>query len=479
MMELKPEKVFYYFEEISKIPRGSGNTREISDYCVAFAKKRNLEVYQDAWNNVIIRKQSSAGRENERGIIIQGHLDMVTEKVPGSKHDFYKDPIELMVEGEYLTAKDTTLGADDGIAVAIALAILDDEELSHPQLEVIFTTDEETGMDGAMNIDLSCITGSYVLNLDSEDEGIFTAGCAGGAKVHTVIPLSGIKKQGTVFSLTVRGLKGGHSGVEIDKERANANILMGRILGDFLGSYGEIGIISVTGGGKDNAIPRMCVTRFVGEHQKAEAYAGKIKDLEKVIREEYATSDPDISFLLSIEGEGSEEVLDRKSTEKLLMYLNFVPNGIRAMSQDIPGLVETSANLGIFDLNQTRLESCTSVRSSVHSRKQHLISQLSMLAGYLGGEVTVTGDYPEWSFKKQSRLREKMTELYRDMFQEEPKINVIHAGLECGYLLQKNPKLDIISFGPQMYDIHTSEEKLSIPSTEKIYRFVRALIEQG
>lgn len=475
MLNLKPEKVFYYFEEISKIPRGSGNTKVVSDYCVAFAKERGLWVSQDAWNNVIIRKQASKGRESEDGIIIQGHLDMVAEKTPESDHDFMTDPIELLVEGEYLTAKDTTLGADDGIAVAMGLAVLDDEELSHPQLEIIFTTDEETGMDGAMNIDLSEITGKYVLNLDSEDEGIITAGCAGGGKVKTEIPVERQGVEGMHVQLHVTGLKGGHSGVEIDKERANADIVMARLL-KHLKKEINIGLVEMAGGGKDNAIPRECQARLVVYGEDVQRLCEKAAEFEAVLQGEYATADPELKVVCQCAGTGKAQILTQESLRRVLFYLNNLPNGPMHRNQDIPELVETSLNLGVLVLREHCLECHTSIRSSVKSRRTWLLDKLADMAEIAGGTSEVSGEYPEWSFKKESKLRDAMLAIYEEMYQEKLVVDVIHAGLECGYLLQKKPELDVVSFGPQMHDIHTTEERISIASVEKIYEFVKRII---
>lgn len=476
MLNLKPEKVFYYFEEISKIPRGSGNTKAVSDYCVEFAKERGLQVWQDAWNNVIIRKPASAGREQEEGVIIQGHLDMVAEKTPESSHDFMKDPLELMVEGDFLTAKDTTLGADDGIAIAMGLALLDDNEVSHPQLEMIFTTDEETGMDGAMNIDLSNITGKYVLNLDSEDEGILTAGCAGGGKVKTEIPVVRQEEEGLLVNLHVTGLKGGHSGVEIDKERANANLVMARLL-KFMKKEMNVKLVQIAGGGKDNAIPRECQAQVL---VISEEEAKKLQELtgtfEEMLQGEYVTADPELQVICQCEGVQKAQVLIEESFARVLFYLNNLPNGPMHRNQDIPELVETSLNLGVLVLKEAFLECHTSIRSSVKSRRGWLIDKLADMAEQVEGTTEVSGQYPEWSFKKESKLRDAMLAIYEEMFQEKMVVDVIHAGLECGYLLEKKPELDVVSFGPQMYDIHTTEERISISSVEKIYEFVKRIL---
>lgn len=477
-MDLKPERVFYYFEEISKIPRASGNTKAVSDYCKDFAEKHGLKVRQDAWNNVVISKDASAGREKEKGIIIQGHLDMVAEKTSDSTHDFSKDGLELMTENGFLTAKNTTLGADDGIAIAIGLALLEDDTLSHPHLEAVFTTDEETGMDGAKNIDLSDVTGSYVLNLDSEDEGIMTAGCSGGAKIHTDLNVQREQKTGTASELCITGLRGGHSGVEIDKGRANAILLMGRLLKKLRKSCG-ISLVSISGGGKDNAIPRECRCRILFHDSTAGETDAVLKDFEDMVKTEYIISDPQIRIKYQPEGERTEQVLTETALDHLLFYLNNIPNGVQHYCQDLPELPETSLNIGIIDSEDAKIHMCTSVRSSVKSRKEQLVEKLQDMAEAAQGTIRVKGEYPEWSFKSDSALRKTMQGIYHELYGEEMKVDVIHAGLECGYLLQKKPELDIISFGPQMYDIHTTEERLSIASTEKTYRFVRKLIENG
>ena len=355
---VQPQKVFYYFEEISKIPRASGNTKAVSDYCKDFAEKHGLKVRQDAWNNVMISKDASAGREKEKGIIIQGHLDMVAEKTSDSTHDFSRDGLELMTEGGFLMAKDTTLGADDGIAVAIGLAILEDETLSHPHLEVIFTTDEETGMDGAKNIDLSDVTGSYVLNLDSEDEGIMTAGCSGGAKIHTDLKVQREQKTGTASELCVTGLRGGHSGVEIDKGRANAILLMGRLLKKLRKSCG-ISLVSISGGGKDNAIPRECRCRILFHDSTAGKTDAVLKDFEDMVKTEYIISDPQIRIEYQPEGEQTEQVLTETALDYLLFYLNNIPNGVQHYCQELPELPETSLNIGIIDSDDTKIHMCT------------------------------------------------------------------------------------------------------------------------
>ena len=475
--DIQPKNVFRFFEDICNIPHGSGNVEKISRYLVDFAKERGLDYRQDENFNVVIRKPATNGSTGAP-VIIQGHMDMVAEKTSNSTHDFSKDGLELMTENGFLTAKNTTLGADDGIAIAIGLALLEDETLSHPHLEAVFTTDEETGMDGAKNIDLSDVMGNYVLNLDSEDEGIMTAGCSGGAKIHTDLNVQREQKTGTASELCVTGLRGGHSGVEIDKGRANAILLMGRLLKKLRKSCG-ISLISISGGGKDNAIPRECRCRILFHDSTAGETDAVLKDFEDMVKTEYIISDPQIRIEYQPEGEQTEQVLTETALDYLLFYLNNIPNGVQHYCQELPELPETSLNIGIIDSDDTKIHMCTSVRSSVKSRKEQLVEKLQDMAEAAQGTIRVKGEYPEWSFKSDSELRKTMQGIYHELYGEEMKVDVIHAGLECGYLLQKKPELDIISFGPQMYDIHTTEERLSIASTEKTYRFVRKLIENG
>ncbi len=491
-MELNPKEVFYYFEEISKIPRGSGNTKAVSDYCRDFAKERGFYVRQDAWNNVVIRKEASMGREEEPGIILQGHLDMVAEKLPESSHDFLKDPIELVVDGEYLRAKDTTLGGDDGIAVAMALAILDDEELSHPVLEAIFTIDEETGMDGAKQISLEDVKGSYLLNIDSESEGIFTAGCAGGAKLKMELPVLRRNCKGVGVTIRLTGLAGGHSGVEIDKGRGNAIKLLAEFLWE-LGKEEKFTLAELSGGGKDNAIPRLADATIILTLQDSETIRRqydrirqKAEAFQEMVRTCYPEEDAKAELLVSVaepDREGAYlvreyPVLEEESFKRIMQYIGLVKNGVLAMDQNIKGLVETSANLGIVSVKERKAEFVSSVRSSVERRKQEVVESIRMLAELMGGSLEVTGEYPAWAYKKYSHLREVMLATYRNMYGQDAVVDVIHAGLECGYLGEKK-ELDMVSFGPWIYDIHTTEERLSIPSTERVYRFVQELIRKG
>lgn len=470
-LNLEPKKVFYYFEQLAAIPHGSGNTKQISDYLVTFAKEHGLTYYQDEWNNVVIIQEASAGYEDAKPVILQGHMDMVCEKESGVDIDFEKDGLTLYVDGDFLKAEGTTLGGDDGIAVAYALAILDSPEIVHPRLEVVITVDEEIGMLGAQEIDLSMLKGHKMLNIDSDVEGHFLTSCAGGMTVGTTIPVTYINQTGTAVEMTVTGLAGGHSGSEIDKEHANANIVMGRLL-KYLTDRMELGIRSLKGGLKDNAIPRECTAGLlIPEEEKAEFYT-YLRELEGLLQKEYAVSDGEIRIVAEEKAEEKCSVLSYSSMTKVIFYLRNVPNGVQNKSMVMPGLVETSLNLGIMELDGECLRLTSSVRSSVSSRKEDLRNKLEYLAEFLGGEISVSGDYPAWEYCADSALRADISAAYEELFGEKPVFEAIHAGLECGILSGKIKDLDCVSFGPDNYDIHTPRERLSISSTERVWRLL-------
>lgn len=470
-MNLESAKAFRYFEEIAAIPHGSRNTKQISDYLVDFAKKHELEYYQDEANNVVMIQEATKGYENADPIIIQGHMDMVCEKESGCGIDFEKDGLDLYVDGDFLKARGTTLGGDDGIAVAYALAILDSPEIAHPRLEVVITVDEEIGMLGAEAIDLSMLKGHKLLNIDSDVEGHFLTSCAGGMTVETQIPVSYITQKGLKVEVTVTGLCGGHSGSEIDKEHANANIVMGRVL-KYISDRMEVGIAALAGGLKDNAIPRECTAALAIPAEKYGELEEYLSELNAVLAKEYAVSDADIRIECKKEQEEELSILSYTSMSKVVFYLRNVPNGVQNMSRVMPGLVETSLNLGILVLNEEALCTTTSVRSSVSSRKVDLAERLLHIAEFLGGDVSVNGDYPAWEYKADSDIRETISSVYEELFQEKPVFEAIHAGLECGILSGKIADLDCVSFGPNNYDIHTPKERLSISSTEKVWKLL-------
>ncbi len=490
---LEPEKVFRFFEEICGIPHGSGNVEEISNYLVEFARDRGLFCVQDTWKNVIIVKEASAGYENAAPVILQGHMDMVAVKKPGADIDMQKEGLRLAVDGDYLYAQDTSLGGDDGIAVAYALAILDSGEIPHPKLEVILTVDEEVGMDGARNLDVSMLEGKRMLNLDSEEEGIILAGCAGGARVDWMLPVKRAHKAGTVYEISVKGLLGGHSGSEIDKERGNANCLMGRLLYGLENTV-ELGLAALEGGLADNAIPRETKVIVVlaesggnmhsmdkgGAVETAETlFLRKIKEAEAQWKQELQSKDPDVCIAVErLDGEGLECVVP-EDARKITGLLFGAPNGVQAMSADMKGLVETSLNMGIVRLEEKRAVIQFSVRSSLEGAKKALVAKLECMARMAGAVQDVRGDYPGWAYRKESPFRDMAVEVYQDMYGKEPEIQAIHAGLECGLLAAKIPGLECISIGPDMKDIHTTEEKLSISSTARVWDYVLKLLERA
>lgn len=478
--DLKPQKVFRFFEEICSIPHGSRNTKQISDYCADFARERKLTCYQDENNNIIILKPGTPGYEDSEPVIIQGHMDMVCEKEADCEIDFEKDGLSLYVDGDFLRARGTTLGGDDGIAIAYAFAILDSDDLPHPPLEVVITVDEEIGMLGAESIDVSMLKGRRMLNIDSDVEGSFLISCAGGLRADCRIPVSFGETEGVQYELTLHGLLGGHSGGEIHKERANAIVVSGRILKALKDEIG-ICLVDLRGGLMDNAIPReVAMTLSVPEERK-KALAEAVEKWNGILKREYRTSDPDITLSLREAGSGRVQALEPGSMVKVLLFLRNIPYGIQNMSTDIPGLVETSLNPGIMKLVQE--ESCFqvsfSVRSSVTSRKYDVTDRLIFLTEFLGGEVGISGDYPAWEYKADSDVRKLMADCYRDLYGKEPQIQAIHAGLECGILSGKLPGLDCISFGPDNFDIHTPQERLSISSTERVWNLIVEFLKRA
>ncbi len=471
---IEPKPVMQIFETICSIPHGSGNTKALSDWCVGFAKDRGLEYYQDELNNVIIIKPATAGYESAEPVIIQGHIDMVCQIDPGIDKDMSKDGLDLAVDGDSIHALGTTLGGDDGIAVAMALAILDSNDIPHPRLEVMLTVDEETGMYGAAGIDVSPLKGRTLINIDSEEEGIFTVSCAGGARANCSLPVIREEIDAESVMIEVCGLKGGHSGVEIDKGRANANILMGRLFS--LIAPGTFRIVSLAGGSADNAIPLRCVAELIGNNEEIFAAA---KKAEAIFKKEFRNTDSGVCVNITVCKNKNHHALDAESTQKVCDALVLVPNGIRAMSSDIPGLVETSLNLGILKLEEKILKASFAVRSSVGSRKEMIKTKLFTAFRVLGGKVEITGDYPAWEYKAASPLRDRMVEVYRRQYGAEPQILAIHAGLECGLLSDKLPGLDCVSIGPNMKDIHTTKESMSISSVQRVWKFVLEVLKES
>lgn len=474
---LKPERVFHYFEEICSMPHGSGNVGQISNYLASFAKEHGLFCVQDALKNIIIIKPASEGYEEEPAVILQGHMDMVAVKTPDCDMDLTTDGLRVATDGKKIYAEGTSLGGDDGIAVAYALALLEDDALKHPRLEVVITVDEEVGMDGAREIDLSMLTGRRMLNLDSEEEGIFLTSCAGGARVNCYLPMAVEKITGECCRISVEGLLGGHSGGEIHKERGNANVIMGRFLYRLTERL-PLYIKSVEGGLADNAIPRQTVAEVLFDREELPLFQEILCAVETEIKTELAVKDPDFQVTAICLGETEALCTDSDSTARLASYLMALPNGVQAMSADVAGLVETSLNMGImqYDPMEQELVCSFSVRSCVESAKQNLIDRVASVTELAGGSYTVSGDYPGWAYRADSPLRERMVLLYEEMYGRKPQLQAIHAGLECGILASKIEGLDCISFGPDMRDIHTTEETLDVASAARVWEFLVKLL---
>ncbi|MDO4288534.1 MAG: aminoacyl-histidine dipeptidase [Eubacterium sp.] len=474
---LEPQGVFSAFEKLCQIPHGSYDTKAISDYCVAFAKERGLKYIQDDANNVIIIKEASAGYEAAKPVILQGHLDMVCEKTADSSHDFKADGLKLLIDGDWITADGTTLGGDDGIAIAYCLAILDDDSLAHPKLYMVFTTEEETGMEGAHAIDLTPVAdAAYMINLDSEDEGIILAGCAGGARANATYPVVRTTVSGLGCTLAVSGIHGGHSGQEINRFGANATVLLADVLADLSEDF-DFDITEITGGSKDNVIPKASSVKLVINPADKDALASRLAELQAFYQKCYGSREEGIHLTLTCEAEGEFSVFDKASKDRAIYAITQTPCGVQSMSFDIQGLTETSLNLGILYTKEDSLYMSFALRSSVGAAKEALCQKLRRFTEYLGGVYHESSSYPAWEYRPQSALRDLMTKIFEDMYGKTPVVEAIHAGLECGLISNKLPNLDIVSIGPDMKDIHTPDERLSIASTARTWDYLLEILK--
>lgn len=473
LKDLKSVDVFNFFKEMNKIPRGSGNEKAVSDWLVKFAKDRNLEVIQDEALNVIIKKPASKGYESAPTVILQGHMDMVCEKNQGTNHDFEKDPIEFIIDGDFVRANGTTLGADNGIAVAFALSILDRDDVKHPALEVLITTEEETGMGGALALNPDHLKGRILINIDSEEEGVLLVSCAGGVRARISVPVELEDVNGNCKALVVkiRGLKGGHSGMEINKERGNSNKMMGRFLMD-LNSVVDFKLASLNGGAKMNAIPREADAVILVKAEEIAKVEAKIAEWNMIFKNELQGIDDELN--LTVEStEAVAKVFTEDTKLNVLRAVFMIPNGVQTMSMAVSGLVQSSTNLGVVTTNADSVEMDNAVRSSVASLKKSIKDQMIVLAEMLGASIELESDYPEWAYKADSKIRDIFMDVYEKTFGKKAEISAIHAGLECGLIGDKfNGELDQISFGPNMFDVHTPEEKVSISSVERMYEYL-------
>ena len=472
----QPAHVVRYFEEICAIPHPSHHEQALCAYIRGCAERYGHRYVEDAAGNLMVYLNATPGYEDKAPMLLQAHMDMVSAKEPGSNHNFLTDPIRLHIEdGHYLYADDTTLGADNAVGLVNMLALMEDDTVVHPPMELLFTVCEEDGMEGIRQLDMSTIRSRRMLNMDSEDEGIFTVSCAGGASANVSIGLTSAPCALACARLTVSGLIGGHSGQEIDKGRANANLLLGRVL-NAVQSKLSFRLVSAAGGLKDNAIPNASEAVLALREEDVSAAREIAAACEADFRKEYAAADPGVTVALE-PAPACDQALTEEATLRVVRFLLLVPNGIAAMSMDIPGLVQTSCNLGIFHVTDSVLTAVSSVRSSVSSQKQMLLARIDALSQLLGGSLHVTGAYPAWEYRRESPLRDKLAAVYTQQTGKAPKIEAIHAGLECGLFAGQLPGLDCVSFGPDLADIHTTREKMSISSVQRTWRFLLGALE--
>lgn len=478
LQNLEPKAVFQYFEEISNIPRGSGNEKGISDYLLNFGKELGLESIQDEALNVIIKKPGTAGYENAPTVIIQGHMDMVCEKNNGVEHDFEKDPLKLRIVDDYIYATDTTLGADNGIAVAYAMAILASNDIPHPPIEVLLTTDEETGMSGAMAIKKENLQGKILINLDNEEEGYLLVSCAGGVRSTATLKIDDQDiTNKKLIKINISGLKGGHSGMDIIKERGNSNKILGRVLKGLLREV-KFNLVSLNGGSKNNAIPREAEAVIAVNSNDENAAIEVIKNWNHIIENELRAQDPGLKIEGSVADIKVRKEFTDESTKKVVDLLYIYPNGINTKSTEIEGLVESSTNLGVLTTKEGVVEFDSAIRSSIPSLKEEIVLRSKTIVELFGGKFETTSDYPGWEYDPDSKVRDICQKVHKDMYGKGAKIVAIHAGVECGLFNEKLGNLDMISFGPNLYDVHTPDEHMSISSVKNCYEYLLGILKE-
>lgn len=471
MINIEPKKVFEFFEEISMIPHGSGNLTKIVSYLVDFAKKRNLEYYVDDVNNVIIKKK---GNDKKDIIILQGHSDMVCVKTEDSNKDLSKDHIDIFVDGEWLKADKTSLGGDDGIAVAMILAILDEDNKDYPNIEALITSDEETGMNGAIGLDGSKLAGRKLINIDSEDEGVFTVSCAGGTHLESIVKGKKENVNGTGYKLRLHNLLGGHSGMSIHKNHANANIEMARCINDILNIGFDVRLVDINGGMFDNVICDDTVCNIILVDKKDDEFVKSVKELNEILKNEYSSSD--INITLDVEKNNNSNAFTKEDTKNIISLIFSLPNGLIEMSQDFKDLPQTSLNMGVLKTENDNIKIIQLVRSSIDSRKEYINNKIKNIVSLHGGECKIKGSYPAWQYNKNSTLQSRLVDTYREMYKKDPKVEATHGGLECGLFMDKIKGLDAISIGPTVKDVHSVNEKLEIKSVERVYNYLREVL---
>lgn len=477
---IEPREVLTHFEALSNIPRSPRNEHAVTEHILAFAKECGLSFYRDEILNVIIKKPGSPGYENAPALILQGHTDMVCEKNSDVTHDFLKDPIKLVVDGDFLRAQGTTLGADNGVACAIMMALLGSKDIPHPPLECVFTSQEEIGLIGASKLDFSQLNAKAMINLDSGKEGQLTVGCAGGIKAVASLPaeLISVPAESSCYVLSIKGLAGGHSGNDIHLGRGNANILMARVLMRLDDKF-ELHLVEINGGAQDNAIPRECTATIALNPKNEAALKTHLAEIEAEYKAELRVADPDIRlFYEPLVSNQPTQVISPTCTRKLLGLVALSPAGVLAMSLDIEGLVETSSNPAVIRTSGDTLKMSFMTRSSVESKRDFVVEQIRLLCGLIGADITVSAGYPGWQYAPVSRLRDVAVAAYKELYNQAPEVAAKHSGLEGGIFVGNIPGLDCISLGPDLFDLHSPDERMSLPSLQRTWAFLKKLLAQ-
>lgn len=474
------QKILDYFEKLSAVPRQSGKEEKIRQYLIDWARSNKFLYITDKTGNLIIKVPASKGFEDKEPLILQGHLDMVCEKTPESEHDFDKDPIKLVTKGDWLHADQTTLGADNGIAIALAMCLSEDEQLKRPALELLFTVEEETGLTGAKELETGILSGTKLINLDSEDEGHFTVGCAGGVDTHIEFDVAyeQVPEDYCAMQIKISGLSGGHSGVNIHEERANAIKVLVRAL-SIIRDHCDLRLADISGGTAHNAIPRNAQANIFIPNDASDQIVQLLDELNTTFRNEYSFTDPNLIIrgnILAIPA--VRRAMMSFVSLKVLDLLIALPHGVAARSTAMPGLVETSSNHARTWVADGKLYIQTSQRSSVMSRLQAITRRIEIIARMAGARVTSGNGYPAWQPDMNSPLLKKCSEIYEKVFNQAPKIEAIHAGLECGIIGSLHEDMDMISIGPTIIDPHSPDERMNIPSLEKIWKFLYALVQE-
>ena len=473
----EPKEALYYFEELTKIPRATYNCKQVSDYCVNFAKELGLEWYQDEAHNVVIKKPGTPGYENAAPVIMQGHLDLVAVKTEGYEHDFTKDPLKLFVEDGKIGAINTSLGADDGIAIAYAMAILASKDIPHPPIEALFTADEEQSMNGAKTIDMSLFKGNMVMNLDGEEEGTFVVGCAGGFICRVHVPFTRVEESGQKVALSIRGLTGGHSGGEIQKQLANSNKLMGRVLYNLSKDF-DFNIVNINGGTAANVISMFTTAELIVEPAHVEELVARFKAFEPVLKAEFAGDEDGMTLDVVLDGEATVQAMDAEGTANVISFLFGAPDEVQSYNRTFHEYVETSLNTGIVKTDENDVWAEYQIRSEVKSKLDMFKDKMQMWAELVGGWSETFGDYPAWAYKADSKLREIMVKKYTEMYGKEPDVYITHGGLEGGMFSEKNPDLDIVCFGCNLFDVHSVNERVEIESFKRTYEFILEVLKE-